>query len=81
MRSVLCYLAILDDINLIRAADGGKPVRDCNCCSSLGQAVQALLNIPLALIIKRARCLVEDQDLRIAQENPGDRNSLLLPAR
>ena len=45
------------------------------------QLLQRCLNLVLALGIKRARRLVEQQHRRIAQQRPGDGDALALATR
>ena len=46
----------------------------------LRQAVECLLDQTLGLGVERARGLVEDEDRRVAQNRPRDRDPLLLAA-
>src|SRR5207237_7211376 len=56
------------------------PVGDRNRRASLREAVERLLDEPLRLGVERARRLVEDEDRRVAQDRPRDRDPLLLAA-
>ena len=47
----------------------------------LGDLPHVVLDDPLALVIERAGCLVENYDARIGDESPGDGNALALTAR
>ena len=47
----------------------------------LGDPLHVLLDDPLALVVERARRLVEDQDARIGNERAGNGDALALTAR
>src|SRR5712691_3582 len=77
--------AVLDDAarfegdDPVGAPHRGEPVGDDEDGTALGDLLHVLLDHPLALVIERTRCLVEDQDPGIGDQRPGDRNPLLLP--
>src|SRR6516165_11148663 len=58
-----------------------QPVGDDEDGAALGDLLHVLLNHPLALIIERARCLVEDQDPGVGDQSTRDRDPLLLTPR
>ena len=58
-----------------------QPVRQDQGRAALRQPVERLLDHRLVLGIDRGQRLVEDQDRRIAQQCPGDRQALALAAR
>ena len=47
----------------------------------MGQLFEALAHKDLALIVEGAGSLVQNEDGRVLQEDPRDRNALLLTAR
>ena len=65
--------------NLIRIADGGKPVGDGDGGSIFRQLFQTLLDPALAFVIERAGGFVQDEDCRIPKEDSCDRKKLSLP--
>ncbi len=56
----------------VRMPHRRQPVGDDDRRPPLGQRQQRLLHRPLALVVERARRLVEDQDGRILEEGAGD---------
>src|SRR5262249_18426657 len=78
--------AVLDDPALGQHHDEmgvlhrGEPVRDHEHRAVRHQAVDRLLDQALRFGIERAGRLVEDEDGRIAQQRPRDRDALALPA-
>ena len=51
-----------DDRDLVRAADCGESVRDDDGGSALTELVESLLNENFRGVVKRAGCLVKDED-------------------
>ena len=80
MPSVLDDAAALDRDDAVRDRDRGKPMRDDEHGTSLRDPAHIVLDHPLTLVVERARCLVEDEDARIADQRASDRNTLALPA-
>src|SRR5439155_9692198 len=80
-RAALDDLTVLEDENLIRAADRREPVRDHERRAPAPQRLQAVLNHRLALAVEARRRLVEDQDLRVGENRARDRDALPLAAR
>src|SRR5437660_8203873 len=64
----------------IRMLDRREPVRDDEDGAVRHQPVDGLLHQPLRFGIQRARRLVENQNRRIAQQRPRDRDALALAA-
>ena len=58
-----------------------QPVRDDQHGAVARDAPHVLLDHPLALIVERARRLVEDEDARVAHQRTGDGDALALAAR
>src|SRR5262249_33795753 len=81
MAAILPDAARVDGDDPVGAPPGREPVGDDEDGAALGDLLHVLLNHPLALIIERARRLVEDQDPRIGDESAGDRDPLLLAPR
>ena len=64
----------------LRVLHRGEPVRDDEHGAAPDQPVDRFLHEALGLHVERARGLVEDEDRRIAQQRPRDRDALALPA-
>ena len=80
-RAVVDDAAIIHHIDAVGAADGGEPVGDQDRGAPGHQPLQRHLHLRLALGVERAGGLVEQQDRRVLQEGPGDRDALALAAR
>src|SRR5712691_894078 len=78
--------AVLDDAarfegdDAVGAPHRGEPVGDDEYGAALGDLLHVLLDYSLALVVERARGLVEDQDPGVGEQRPGDRYPLLLAA-
>ncbi len=81
MGAVFDKAAAVDGDDAVAAADGREPVRDDEHRSPAADLLHALLDDALALVIERARRLVENEDARIGDERARDRQPLLLAAR
>jgi hypothetical protein len=73
--------ASFDDDYAFSPADGGKPMRDNEHGTSLSDTAHVILDDPLALIVKRAGRLIEDQNAGIGDECARDSNRLALATR
>ena len=73
--------ALLDHEDLVGAADGGEPVRDDHRGAAAEERVERLLDQDLARAVDVRRRLVEDQDARVGEQRPGDRDQLPLARR
>ena len=79
-------VALLDDAALVHhdqpvhGRDGRQPVRDGHHRLAFHQPVQAALDRRLDLRVQRAGRLVEQQDRRVLQHHPRDRDPLALAA-
>src|ERR1700736_818484 len=73
-------LALFDDQDLVGAADRREPVGDDEGGSALHQEVEAALDQGFGLGVERAGGLVQDQDARVGEDGPGDREPLALAA-
>ena len=73
--------AVGNDGDLVGVRDGGKAVRHHQRGASPAELVQRSADLLLCHGVQRAGRLVQNQDGRILQENPGDRKTLLLSAR
>src|SRR5438067_8553178 len=80
VRAVLDDSATLDGDNAIGAANGRKSVSNEKHGSALADPPHVVLDDAFALVIERARCLIEDQNSRIHDQGTGDGNPLPLPA-
>src|SRR3954468_16992443 len=81
VRAALDDLAVLQDKNLVGAADRRQAVGDHERGAPLPQRAEAVLDERLALAVQARRRLVEHQDPRVRQDGPCDRDPLPLPAR
>src|SRR5262249_37939764 len=81
MTAILDEAARVDGDDPVGAPHGREPVGDDEDSAALCDLLHVLLDHPLALIIERARRLVEDQDPRVGDESAGDRDPLLLAPR
>src|SRR5262249_37810001 len=83
----LVMAAILHDTAALQRDDAmghphrGQSVGDDDNRASLRDPAHVLLHDTLALIVERARRLIEDEDAWIADQGAGDGNALALPAR
>src|SRR6476469_1066653 len=78
VRAVLDDPAALDRDDAVGHAHGREPVRDDQHRAAGGDLAHVLLDDPLALVVERARRLVEDQNARIGRERTRDRDTLAL---
>lgn len=78
MVTLLDKLAIFQNHNLISIFNRRKTMRNNKGRSAYHQAVQSLLYHALAFRIECRGCLVENQNLRVLQYCPGNRNALTL---
>ena len=61
--------------------DGGQSVGNGQGRAAMGQLFEALAHKDLALVVEGAGGFVQNEDGRVLQEDPRDRNALLLTAR
>jgi len=79
-------VAVLDDAAFlygdypVAMAHGGEPVRDDEYGAALNDMLHILLDDTLALIIERARGLVENKDARVHDQRPSNGDALALAA-
>ena len=71
---------LLDDEDLVGAADGGETVGDDEGGAALHQLRQAGLDHGFRLGVERAGGFVEDEDARVGQNGAGDGKALALAA-
>ena len=81
VRADLGDAAAVEHDDLVGVADGREPVGDRDRRPALGQPLERLLDGALGLRVERGRRLVEDEDRRVAQDRPRDRDPLPLAAR
>src|SRR5580658_4363825 len=81
MVAVLDEAAALDGDDAVGVAHARQAIGDDEHGAALGDAFHVLLDDALALVVERARRLVEDQDPRIGDEGAGDGDALALAAR
>lgn len=77
MRSLLDDLAVVDDEDHIRLADGGKPVRDDEGRRALHQRMRRFLNQHFRFGIDRAGCFIQHKNLRLCDNRARKRDELL----
>jgi len=66
-------MAVVQDKDAVGADDARQPVREDQGRASRRQALDRLLNHRLVLGVHRRERFVENEDLRIPQQRPGDR--------
>ena len=74
-------MALVEDEDAVGADDARQPVREDQGRASCRQAVDRLLDHRLVLRVHRGERFVENEDRRIPQQRPGDRQALALAAR
>lgn len=80
MPTLLDDPAAVEHDQLVHARDRAQPMRDHERGPAFHESPQRLLDKDFALRVQCAGRLVEQQDRRITQDRPGQRDSLLLPA-
>lgn len=81
MTPLLQQLALAQHKNDIRVLHRRQPMRDDNHRPALSGPLKGRLDELLALRVERAGGLVEQKDVRVAEERAGDGDALLLAAR
>ena len=81
MFAVLSESAAIDGDDPVGAAHRRQAMSDDEDGAPLGDLLHVLLDDPFALVVKGARRLIENEDVRIADQSPRDRDALALPAR
>src|SRR5262245_30808489 len=81
VRAVFDQAAALEGNDPIRRSYCGKSMSDDQNRASFGDILHAVLNDALTLIVEGARCLIKDQNTRVADECAGYSNPLALAAR
>jgi len=79
MRAALDDPPPVHDEDHVRLQDRRQPVRDRDRRPAVHQRLEGRLDEPLRRGVERRGRLVQDQDRRILQDDPGDREALLLP--
>src|SRR4029450_222876 len=74
-------LTLVKDEDLVAVDEGGQPVRDNDHRPPLGDAQKVRVKVCLALGIKCARRLVQDQKARVGDEGARDGKTLALAPR
>src|ERR1700719_684189 len=74
----LADVALVEDNDLIGPLDGGQPVSDHNHRAVFAQFVQGVLNPLLRNTVERVGGLIQNENPRIADDCPGQRDALLL---
>src|SRR6185503_10962729 len=80
VRAALDDLAVFEDQDLVRAADGGETVRDDEGRAAAAKCAQAVLDFRLALAVEARRRFIEDEDRRVRENRARDGDALPLPA-
>ena len=78
VRAIFNDLALLNRNNAVSASECGKAVRDEDHGSASADAPHIGLDRGFAFIVQSGRGFVEDQNARVADQGPGDRNPLSL---
>ena len=78
VRALLDDLAVVDDDDVVRVADGAQAVGDDKGGAAFHQAQEALLNARLGARVDAAGGLVEDEDVGIGEDGAGDGQQLAL---
>ena len=78
MRSLFNDFAVFEHNDPIGGANSRKPVRDDQSGAILHQLIQRILDQLLAFGIKCAGRLIKQQDRRILEQCPGNRQALFL---
>ena len=78
--SALDDVPLLDDQDLVGAADGGEAVRDDEGRPALHEEVEAGLDQGFGLGVERAGGFVEDEDAGVGEDGAGDGETLALAA-
>src|SRR5215475_1766760 len=76
MGAVLGQTAMVDGDEAVGPPHGRQPMRNDEDGAAFGEARHVLLDDPLALVVERARRLVEDQDARVGDEGARDGQAL-----
>jgi len=79
--ALLAHLTFLQDEHLAAVLDRTQSVSDDNRCTPNHGLVQGVLNKLLVVFVQSRGGLVQHQHSRLADDGPGDGNSLLLAAR
>ena len=80
MRAVFAHALLIDDGDVVRAADRGEPVRHNDRRAPAAELFERRLNGGLGHAVERARRLVEHEDRRIFQKHARNGDALLLSA-
>ena len=67
--------------DMVRIADRAEPMGDHKCRAPHREIFEGSLDLAFGLGIKCGSGLIQNEDWRVAQENPGDGHTLFLPAR
>ena len=81
MPALFHYPALAQNQNAVGIYHGGQTMSEDQRRAALHQAVQGLLDHRLVFRINRGQRLVQHQDRRIAQQGPGDGDTLALATR
>mgnify|MGYP005858839049 FL=1 len=79
VRALLNNLAMVDHDDIIGIPDGAQAVRDDKAGPPLHQAQQRLLDTRLGTRVNTRGRLIKDQDGRVGQNGPSNRQKLALP--
>jgi len=81
VRALLDDAAVVEHDEPVGVAERAEAVRDRDRRPAPDEPGQGVLDLGLGLGVDRARRLVEDQDARVLEEGPRDRDPLPLAAR
>lgn len=80
VRTAASDRTIFNKVDAIRVDDGAQAVGNDNRCPAVHQLVQGFLHHHFRLRVQASGCFVQNQQLRIPQECPGDGQPLALTA-
>ena len=80
MPAAFDYMTLVEDEDAVGADHARQPVREDQGRASCRQAVNRLLDHRLVFRVHRGERFVENEDRRIPQQRPGDRQALALAA-
>ena len=78
VRAILDDLPGMEDDDAVEVGDRGQAVCDDDGRAALHELRDALLNVPLGHRVEAGRRLVQEEDRRVLENGPGDRDPLAL---
>ena len=81
MRTLRGDTPLLEDDDLVGKRDRREPVGDDECRAAAGELIQSAGDAALRGGVDAGGGVVEDQDARVLEQRPRDRDALALPTR